>query len=66
MTARTTGATRLTIGFIPLADAAALIVGADRGFAGSRSPSSPAHSAKWVAQAGHPTPFARQKRGGWS
>jgi two-component system, oxyanion-binding sensor len=30
---RTTGATRLTIGFIPLADAAALIVAADRGFA---------------------------------
>jgi two-component system, oxyanion-binding sensor len=33
MTPRTTGATRLTIGFIPLADAAALIVAADRGFA---------------------------------
>jgi len=33
MTARTTAATRLTIGFIPLADAAALIVAADRGFA---------------------------------
>jgi NitT/TauT family transport system ATP-binding protein len=33
MTGRTTGATRLTIGFIPLADAAALIVAADRGFA---------------------------------
>jgi two-component system, oxyanion-binding sensor len=33
MTARTTGTTRLTIGFIPLADAAALIVAADRGFA---------------------------------
>jgi NitT/TauT family transport system ATP-binding protein len=33
MTARTTGATRLAIGFIPLADAAALIVAADRGFA---------------------------------
>ena len=28
-----TGVTRLTIGFIPLADAAALIVAADRGFA---------------------------------
>jgi len=33
MTGRATGATRLTIGFIPLADAAALIVAADRGFA---------------------------------
>jgi ABC-type nitrate/sulfonate/bicarbonate transport system substrate-binding protein len=33
MTSRTTAATRLTIGFIPLADAAALIVAADRGFA---------------------------------
>jgi NitT/TauT family transport system ATP-binding protein len=33
MTARTAGTTRLTIGFIPLADAAALIVAADRGFA---------------------------------
>jgi two-component system, oxyanion-binding sensor len=33
MTHRAVGATRLTIGFIPLADAAALIVAADRGFA---------------------------------
>jgi len=33
MTARATATTRLTIGFIPLADAAALIVAADRGFA---------------------------------
>ena len=33
MTARTTGTARLTIGFIPLADAAALIVATDRGFA---------------------------------
>jgi two-component system, oxyanion-binding sensor len=33
MTGRKTGAARLTIGFIPLADAAALIVAADRGFA---------------------------------
>jgi NitT/TauT family transport system ATP-binding protein len=33
MTSRTTDATRLTVGYIPLADAAALIVAADRGFA---------------------------------
>jgi two-component system, oxyanion-binding sensor len=33
MTGRKTDTTRLTIGFIPLADAAALIVAADRGFA---------------------------------